>query len=73
MTPSLTELIRRDLDALDADLAALRGKIDGVRAAVASNDLHVVPHRAAVAEEVAHCIRERLHEIGLQISNRSHA
>ncbi|MGY6246232.1 hypothetical protein ACXIUS_01625 [Bosea thiooxidans] len=67
MTTNLHELINRDLAALEADLDRLRERIDAVRAAVKSGDTNVVPSRASYAEETARVIRDRLHEIGLQV------
>lgn len=66
MTATLRELIGRDLDALEADLALLSSRIEAVRAARNGGDMHAIPHRAVWAEEVARRIRDRLVEIGLQ-------
>lgn len=66
MRSSLNDMINRDLAALEADLDRLRERIDAVRSAVKSGDIHVLANRAGFAEETARVIRDRLHEVGLQ-------
>lgn len=71
MTPSLPTLIARDLEALAADMLRLEQRVTAVRHALRAGDLHVVPSRTALAEDVAQTIRDRLREVSVQTSGWS--